>query len=969
MTKILRRTRLKYQEGFDGQLNPLTSYFYPVTSDRLTGTDGEVFNSNSHTLGTAFNLANVQNTTPITVQSSTPHGLADGQCVVLTGTGITAVNGLWKITWVDLQTFTLQGSAASGASSSSGTGTPVSEQNRDTIYTPSILSRPEGGWQSADVGRIMILKSTPPTSGTAGTFKHDGWPLRISKIISSTVVQLSGARFEETGTGISWVLCACSEFTSGSAGFNRFTSYPIGLGGSAIDQHITISNPPAGYESISYAPLRVGAVLNLNPSNASDGTRLLVSDWTGNISSFGIDSSGINNLTWYLGDRPAYNFEDLFQTIHRFMISCGWSIKGRVATGTIIAGANPNDGDWVTIWDGDRRWTFEWNNTITSNGDQTGGTLGANHVGVKYTSGNATTNATNLASAINLINSTNIKPIWITATSSGSTVSLAGLIFDARANTAIFCGRETTGGGNSPSSFGAVTGMFGATSNGQFRGRNNGLKTDGTVGTVNDGLMQDCVYFSSGEGDDPSLTPTVAHNPKRIYARISKYNSGANVDGNGRIIFDVAMFQSWLAEYNGNGSTHNRGSGINPCKSGLTVSGARLAANPTGAVANAGGTWGSTGLNSLLGNLTNIYYEGYKNPLCAFAGVGLSNGELLALDYAMMGDKDEVSIMVYNEGLGINSVTFGSVQEIHQNPQRFMVRQAVGPSIGTPVFVDVGANVNPQGTHFNVTNPDGTNATFPFCQANDNIQVASQSVLTGAPTGGGFIESDTINAFGFQANTTTNPDGIDFHIQVNQLNKAYAIGDIMGEEACPLFIYNSPTNNTGALDQTNNVRFQNAAQNGDATFFDWNNSADALSTRDGFSGQDGVGCFGSDRMYYANFDKRGGRSCLAPVTLRNINQPEFRGRPRYIFWATPHTGFWSWASDSNGNWYLLVPYFFRQGDGTTGNTEQLHYAFGPVSLAQAIPYGPDSTTFATVSTTGVSTNQYGWGFGTGFYPP
>ena len=977
MPKICRRTRQKYQQGFDGSIK-LPDIFTVLgltqsAADRATGATGEVLTSNSLSTLTPLSISSASNTAPVTVTLSSPStSFVDGMSVSIagmTGTGSAALNGTtWKISWISRTQFTLIDSPAPGGVPTGGTATPILEDYRNTFYAPSRT------WTQADVGRIILLSGTPPMSGTAGLNKNDGWPFRISEVLSSSVIRLSEARFEDSGTGINWVLCACCEFNSPSA---SFWSSPLGLGGSCIDQYITIQNPPSGAEPLSFAPWRIGAVVaglvmaklgggSTGGYPVNNAVSVIINDWTGSVQSFSTYYKNGIALNWYSHDRFAFCPEDLYQLMHRFMLSAGWTVIGQRATGTIACGSSPVSGDWVTIWDGAKRWTFEWNNSV-SNGATSGGTLGANRVAVNFVASDSTTNASNFAAVINALNVSST-PMWMTATSLKGTVTLTSSYCDSKANTQMFTGRGSSPQSASPNSFGAIYGMFGGMTNGQFRGRNNGLRTDGLTGVFHDGIMQDVIYFSNGEAGDGA--DGNAASPKRMFARITKYNNVKTADGYARILFDFAMWQGWLSDYP-NSSTHNKGNGINSCKSGRTTTSFLLAADATGAIGagdSANATWFPTSnLNSLFADMNNIYAEGYRNPF-GFVGtggsqgslIGNANGDPIKIEYAFMGDKDEVTLIIMVPGIGFDYISFGSSEEIIQNPTRFMVRQAAASS-GSPVNVDVGPNVDPQGFGLGLTNNDGSRVIFPFYQTNDEMQCAGLAVQTSAPTGGSFIESRKINGFTTQAASSANPDGIDYFITVDLLTKSLAVGDIIGEEACPMYLY---TLSSSGIPVAGDARFQNLAQNGDVTFLDYNGSGTGTGFN-GFQCTSGYGTIGSNLLGEVDPNIRGGRFNAAPILFRNVSGGEFRGRSRYTFFVSPRVGFWRWVSDQNNNFYFLTSYCLSQG---TNESTTHHVAVGPVPFVVAQPFGADTFTKDRVVMPTDPTNPYGWGWMKGFYP-
>lgn len=883
MTKVFLRSKQKYQHGSDGAF-AVPSGLSSTTAGRYRGTDGEVFNTTTGAQASNVNISSSTNATPIVVTSSGNHGLFDGQTVIIANhTTNTNANGTWLIHVLSATTFSLNTSVGNGVGGATGTITPVIEGNRDIIAIPSITGTSHGNFTSSDLGRMMKLTTTPPSSGSSGTRKHDNWVFRIIEIVSTTQVRLEGARFEDASTvgagAVTWTLMACSQFTSATA---SFSSDPVaGAGGNAVDKHITIPNPISANLALKYVPLRIGTVI--------DGTNLLVNDWTGNLDVLPTGSS----LAWFLHDRQAYNPDDLYMILHRFLLQTGWNVKGARATGTIIAGASPVTGDWVTIWDGSQRYTFEWTN----------GAPGANHTAVAFVGGNATTNATNLATAISGVGN-------LTAISSTATVTVTCQLYSSRGNTLIF-----RNSGFSVNSFGAVTGMTGGTDAGQFRGRNNGVAV--AAGTQNDGVCEDVIYFSNGE-DDPA-------NPRRMYFRTVRWNDNGSGNGHAQSAYgiDFAFFQSWNNVYS-NGTTHNRGNGINPVKTPFQVTQsdkgavqATFAYNSTTVSA-----WSSNTVGSIQPPFPSIgtYFELVANPL------GIYGGEHITINYAFFGDKNEFVLFIETDGYGSAFLAGGALKAINQNNQRFMVK--VAATAGSTVAIQVGPNLDPTA----VVSPrdGGSQIAIPY-QVNDELQSCGLTVASGAPTGGAFIESGQITSLGAAGAGATNPDGLDYTITVGTLNRDLSVGDIVGEEANPVFFWAGPHYSLGTAGE---ARSQNAAQHGDGTYFDWNGDG-FTSTTDGFDMTAGMGTIGTtNSIEEVNPNHRGGRWGYIPVVFRNTTEGEFRGTMSYVGLISARLGSSQWIPDRNGNWYYTFTNGFRQNS----TSSQYKYAVGPLSQALARPF-------------------------------
>jgi hypothetical protein len=70
---------------------------------------------------TALNITAASNASPIQITTEAPHGLTTNDAVRIAGvSGNTAANGDWNITYVGVNTFTLQGSTGNGAYTSGG---------------------------------------------------------------------------------------------------------------------------------------------------------------------------------------------------------------------------------------------------------------------------------------------------------------------------------------------------------------------------------------------------------------------------------------------------------------------------------------------------------------------------------------------------------------------------------------------------------------------------------------------------------------------------------------------------------------------------------------------------------------------------------------------------------------------------------------------------------------------------------
>lgn len=110
---------------FQGTLLVTDASGTPVNTDalptfRVYGPDGFVKEGTTSFRDSA-SITNATNASPIVV-TSTDHGLTTGAMVTITGvTGNTAANGTFRVTRIDSNTFSLDGSSGDGAYISGGT--------------------------------------------------------------------------------------------------------------------------------------------------------------------------------------------------------------------------------------------------------------------------------------------------------------------------------------------------------------------------------------------------------------------------------------------------------------------------------------------------------------------------------------------------------------------------------------------------------------------------------------------------------------------------------------------------------------------------------------------------------------------------------------------------------------------------------------------------------------------------------
>jgi hypothetical protein len=374
-----------------------------------------------------------------------------------------------------------------------------------------------------------------------------------------------------------------------------------------------------------------------------------------------------------------------------------------------------------------------------------------------------------------------------------------------------------------------------------------------------------------------------------------------------REAFSWAMFQAWQPDQAG--GSYNHGNGTNPLMYPNFVSGVYGAATPFVTQPSNTGCPGWTYNNGqsyiMFSPTTGAYSTVATNHL------GISGGDIITIDYALFGDKDEIHIFAMIDGQGASHVSYGAVKEVTQNPNRFLVREAVASGAGNKT-VNVGP-VNPQ----TLSNP---------YRVGDAIQISGKGGTYSSPER---VESSTIVSFG-----TGGPDGSDYTITIASpfaSSSGYAIGAILGEEAEPIFMYScTASSNFGSASEhpfrLHNSAFYNASPDRDYSGF----GTVSIDVGYGFAAADGLGGLGQNGFDEVQPNKRSGRMVVAPVVIRNANLGEFRGRMRWYQLTNARAGMWQFLRDGLDNWYFVVPYALLE------KTEKIVY--GPMPKALAKPY-------------------------------
>ena len=149
---------------------PTTGAAYTITGNAVTLGNPAVSSSGFINVqapgatGTSAGFNNPSNTSPIVITSPN-HGLVTGEVVQVSGvTGNTAANGIWTITVLTANTFSLNGSVTNGFSFGGGTWTAIND-----ITMPIQLAGAGTSQQFVTVGSGSVLDLSGQMTGTTGS--------------------------------------------------------------------------------------------------------------------------------------------------------------------------------------------------------------------------------------------------------------------------------------------------------------------------------------------------------------------------------------------------------------------------------------------------------------------------------------------------------------------------------------------------------------------------------------------------------------------------------------------------------------------------------------------------------------------------------------------------------------------------------------------------------------------------------
>ena len=145
---------VKLDETYVGTLLVVSSTDSPVNADALPtyrtyGPDGFV-KEGTTSLKDTGSISNATNASPIVI-TSTSHGLTTGALVTVAGvTGNTSANGVFNVTRIDSNSFSLDGSSGNGAYAGGGTW------NATGLYSFSISAVGIDGYEAGEAYQIQF---------------------------------------------------------------------------------------------------------------------------------------------------------------------------------------------------------------------------------------------------------------------------------------------------------------------------------------------------------------------------------------------------------------------------------------------------------------------------------------------------------------------------------------------------------------------------------------------------------------------------------------------------------------------------------------------------------------------------------------------------------------------------------------------------------------------------------------------
>lgn len=784
-----------------------------------------------------------------------------------------------------------------------------SEAERQRLYVSGQFT------PAADyLGRIVSCTGTPPTSGTAGTNKHDYTWWRIAEVDGSgNWVRLEGFRAEDAGTGINWTIHASVDFAAASAAFAvdegplgpNVPPYPATRANTGPTVGQGIFFPGAANDILAAQPFFVGA---LGPGGTATATNARLVDFTGRFATLPTGST----LRWILRDLPAYTEEMFFNTIKRFLLECGWELyqdRGKnngTGAGRFIA----RDAVFLSNGEDNRKEGYMRMIAVNDGGSADGSNSLDNtpRKGLDFAMFGAWDRDFVNAAGINPGNGINVCSPHNNATNRWAS---AADTVGTTANQPPFVNPNMTNASN-----GSIIGRFVGWSSRFHADSTKRFARQNALGTVEGGDLVEIHYTFVGDRDEVHL-----------HAEASGFGSmyigfgfmKPRADANGLIYttnFSTAAGANAVLRIGGEPGNPTS-DGIDPTSpgGGLVPYAIGDQIQIAGKTVNAGIVAGTSHSGEFITDAQII----------AFPGLLPAVGSITVPSGGSISDGDTIAISD-----GTTTVTF----EFDDNASVVGGNVAVTFTSGdTAATVASALDTAINGSVLNITSTPTSNV------------LSLVSGLSGSGVGAGnvpFVTSLTNSG----SWTLEGMSGGGYSIQVDDNPTFKAAGAKAGEDPDPIFIYahNKANIRNSALEvqpftQDSAFITNNAAGFNNGTYYS-GSLPSGTNTARGFQGFE---CFGSletvDNLNEVAPNRRGGRHIAIPVVCRDQEGAQLRGTLRYLRFISARIRDHKFVRDRNLAYHYIAPSYLQEalnGEQTPASGLSANFMFGPLPSAHVI---------------------------------
>lgn len=780
----------------------------------------------------------------------------------------------------------------------------TTEADRTRLYDVTAPFTPVADF----LGRIVSVTNTPPTSGSAGTNKHDYTWWRISDVDpGGTWVELEGHRSEDAGTGIEYKVHASVDFSATSAAF-AVDEGPLGPNSAPYPLKRTNTGPTVGQgiffpgasdNVLTSQPFYVG---NLNPGGGGTGTTCRLVDWTGRF----LNLPTGTGLRWELRDLPAYTEEMLFMLMKRFILSCGWTLEqSRGKNNGTGAGRNIVRDEIFKSVGEDMRKEAYLRILAGNSGTSEGGGYSTDTTSMKgfdfamfsaWDRDFANGSGINPGNGIGGISvHENTSTFWAVAADTPNTTA-QGLAWSTDIPSATI---------SSGSAFGEVVSWsspFHSTSSKQ-RFRANAL------GTVEGGDLSEIHYTFIGDADQISmiaeapgfgysfitlgfLTPRADQNPTIFTTNFSVQN-GSNVT------LRVGGDPAGSATDDGLDPEDPAGNGsLPPYQIGDRIQIAGKTVNP--------------GINPGTSHSGEFIVPA---QIISFPGLLPAIGTIQTPAGSLVSDGDTLTI-----DDGTTSVTFE-------------FDSGGGVSGGNTAVAFTGAD--PASTVASALQSAIAGSALNITASVNSSTVSLESNLSGAGVGAGNVPIiASLNNAGSW--TIEGMGGGGYSIEVASLPEDFAAGAKVGEDPDPIFLYShhKSIRNTQADDDPFNTEavfvLGNRAEFGNPTYYD--GAIPDGGTNVGYGGFEAFGPLESiDTWGESNPNRRGGRFNIVPILCRDQGGNQLRGNLKFLRFASARIRDHKFVRDRNGDYHYIVPTGINRADQEVATSAiSSNFVLGPI---------------------------------------